>query len=107
MNVTETARSWRISEEVVRRYLREGRVPEATKDSRGRWEVPEGTKKPSVSTPKLADGERRELLRRARAGENRTHLAREYGINPSYVFRILSENTSENSLTLSTGVVYY
>ena len=90
MNVAETARKWRISPEVVRRYLREGRVPAAEKNTDGEWVVPDGAPKPSATPGKLSLEKREELLTRAVSGENRTHLAQEFGVNPSLVYRMIA-----------------
>lgn len=52
MTIKETANKWGVSEQMVRRYCKEGKIPGAVQKG-AVWSIPNGTKKPGQGTPEL------------------------------------------------------
>ena len=48
-SITEKAKAWKISEQMVRRYCRDGRIPDCIYEE-GIWYIPEDSKKPGRKT---------------------------------------------------------
>ena len=50
MTIKEAANKWGVSEQMVRRYCKEGKIPGAVQKG-AVWSIPNGTKKPGQGTP--------------------------------------------------------
>ena len=50
MTIKEAANKWNVSEQMVRRYCKEGKIPGAVQKG-AVWSIPNGTKKPGQGTP--------------------------------------------------------
>lgn len=100
-SVRETAKRWGRAESYVAGLCAAGRVPGALRvpasKAFGRappglrfvWRIPADAPKPPLLVPRLTEAQREEIARRAHEGEGRTALAREYGITPAYVHRLV------------------
>ena len=53
MTIKEAANKWGVSEQMVRRYCKEGKIPGAVQKG-AVWSIPNGTKKPGQGTPEPA-----------------------------------------------------
>jgi hypothetical protein len=96
----EAAPRLKIGARMLKRRLARGEVPGARKvPHRGKevWILPTDatlaplpTGRPPKRGRPLSEDERRTLAARAHAGENRSALAREYGIDRSHVYWLMS-----------------
>ena len=81
------------------RMCLEGRVPGAYKtggSGGGLWVVPEDFRiLPTSKKPRVGEKRGREIARRARAGENKAALAREYGIWRDHVYYLMERYPDE------------
>ncbi len=75
MSSHEAARAWGWHKTTVTCRCARGDVPGAHEDELGKWRVPFSESPPELPAYKLTEGEKREVARRAHAGENRTRLA--------------------------------
>jgi hypothetical protein len=53
------------------------------------WRIPADTPNPARQNTRLTDEQKNQMVKRALKGEQRTALAREYGITPAYIHRLL------------------
>ena len=91
MDTTEAARLTGLTSSRIRKLAADGLIPGARRVQGVRqvvWEIPDDWRAPQRT--KLDDRDRRELAERARA-ESHTKLAREYGVNRSYVWRLAKD----------------
>jgi hypothetical protein len=103
--VAETAKRWGQAEPYVNRHCATGRVKGTmrvpTFEAFGRaqpalrfvWLIPADARKPHTYYTRLTEAQREEIARRARRardGEGRTVLAREYGVTHAYVHRLMN-----------------
>ena len=91
MSSHEAARAWGCYPTTVRRRCERGVIPGAYRDELGRWRIPFSESPPEMPAYKLTEGQKREIARRAHAGENRTHLAQEFGVERQHVYRMMRE----------------
>ncbi len=89
------ARRLGISAAAARLYCAEGRWPGAKRRpvredaTREVWYVPKDSVPPLRRPPRiLTDEDRKEIGRRKAAGESATKLAREYGLDVSYPYKL-------------------
>ena len=88
MRSHEAARTWGWYKTTVTRRCARGDIPGAYKDELGKWRIPFSESPPELPAYKLTESEKREVARRAHAGENRTHLAQEFGIRRQHIYRM-------------------
>jgi hypothetical protein len=104
-SVQETAKRWGKSDAFVRRLCLDARVEgafrvltfEASPNSpilRLVWRIPADIPNPARQNTRLTDEQKNQMVKRALKGEQRTALAREYGIIPAYVHRLLKRATT-------------
>lgn len=81
------------SVQVLKRRLRREEIEGAYKvpwRGGGLWVVPVGSPIPDLGGGRTMDERtRREIVRRARAGDQRAALAREFGVDRSYVYKLM------------------
>lgn len=81
------------SVQVLKRRLRREEIEGAYKIAwrgGGLWVVPVDARIPDLGGGRLMDEDtRREIVSRARAGGNRAALAREFGVDRSYVYKLM------------------
>jgi hypothetical protein len=53
------------------------------------WRIPADTPNPARQHTMLTDEQKNQMVKRALKGEQRTALAKEYGITPAYVHRLI------------------
>lgn len=100
--MAETAKRWGYAEAYVAKLCATGRVKGTmrvlTFEAFGRaqpslrfvWLIPADARKPHTYYTRLTDAQREDIARRARDGEGRTALAREYGVTRAYVHRLMN-----------------
>ena len=99
-SVQETAKRWGKADAWVRRLCLDARVEgafrvltfEASPNApmlRLVWRIPANTSNPARQHTMLTDEQKNQMVKRALKGEQRTALAREYGITPAYVHRLI------------------
>lgn len=92
-SVYEAAERSGQSVQVLKRRLRRKEIEGAYKVSwrgGGLWVVPADSRIPDLGGGRTMDERtRRQIVRRARAGEQRAALAREYGVDRSYVYKLM------------------
>ena len=89
MSSHEAARAWGWHKTTVTRRYAKGIIPGAFKDELGKWRIPFFESPPELPAYKLTEGQKREIARRAHAGENRTHLAEEFGVKRQHIYRMM------------------
>ena len=53
------------------------------------WRIPANTPNPARQHTMLTDEQKNQMVKRALKGQQRTTLAKEYGITPAYVHRLI------------------
>jgi hypothetical protein len=61
------------------------------------WRIPADTPNPARQNTRLTDEQKDQLVKRALEGEQRTALAKEYGITPTYVHRLIKRAKTERN----------
>lgn len=96
----DAAREAGASAQVLKRRCRRGEVAGAFKvpwRAAGAWVVPENTPVRARGTRTLDEAARRRVACRAHDGEDRTALAREFGVHRTYVYKLMDKYPDERT----------